>query len=458
MKTMTDHLSPLLEQLASVQVRGNVSVLADKICTAHHCQLFGLSADKNEYMRYLTMFDGTLKSVVDVKKLNISLQQAAIPKLKERTIVVVLHDCCSIRKPYSEQLEGLGKVKDLENNLINGFDTFNSVLVDLKGKSIQLLATTPFSNGDIAFVSQKERYLYANGQLKCATRRVEIADLDKSNTSYNLKSLVQAQLKAVHSSIRAVNPTAVIIDVFDRGFDDAALFELETEEDTSFIVRGKNNRTNAFTIDSETGIEAQIEQNLAKQVFKHQFERDYQKVSFKGKCYQDAKAVIEYTPVCVNEKWYSAVRVTFFDRKRKPIFKSAMLLITNLEVNSDALALLVYEMYLQRSAIEGVFRFCKQELGWETPRLGDWEAMKNLLTFVFFLCAYFYEIKQAIVEDPLCQWLAQLGNGKGEISPHFLLLGLAKVANFMEIQRLIDNKTISMDDINAVKFTFGHKD
>jgi hypothetical protein len=42
--------------------------------------------------------------------------------------------------------------------------------------------------------------------------------------------------------------------------------------------------------------------------------------------------------------------------------------------------------------------------------------MKNLLTFVFFLCAYFYEIKQAIVDAPLCQWLAQLDNGKIEIS------------------------------------------
>jgi hypothetical protein len=457
MKTMTSHLSPLLAQIASTQVCGNISVLADKICTAHHCQLFGLSADKNEYMRYLTMFDGTLKSVVDVEKLNISLQQAAIPFLKDRTIVVVLHDCCSIRKPYSAQLEALGTVKDLDNTLINGFDTFNSVMVDLKGKSIQLLATTPFSNGDMAFVSQKERYLYDNGQIKCATRRVEIAALDEAKTSYNLKSLVQKQITAVHVSIRAVNPTATIIDIFDRGFDGAALFELETAEDSSFIVRGKNNRNNACTITPEVGIEAQIEQKLSKQAFKYQFERDYQKVSFKGKVYQDAKAVFEYTPVCVDEKWYSAVRVSFFDRNGKTIFKNPMLLITNLEVNSDALALLVYEMYLQRSAIEGVFRFCKQELGWESPRLHDWEAMKNLLTFVFFLSAYFYEIKQAIVDDPLCQWLAQLGNGKGEVSPHFLLLGLGKVASFIEIQRLIDNKTISLDDINAAKIAFGYE-
>ena len=456
MKTLSEHLNPLVTQITSAQVGANIGVLGEKICQYKHCQIFGLSVDKNEYMRYLTMLDGSLKSVVDVAKLNISLQQAAIPWLAERDIVVVIHDCSSIRKPYSQKLEGLGKVKDLENDLINGFDTFNSVLVDLKRKSIQLLATTPFSNGDTAFVSQKERYLYANGQIKCADRRAEIAAHDEAKRSYNLKSLVQAQIKTCHAAIRAANPKALIIDLYDRGFDDADLFELETAEHTSFVVRGKNNRNNTVTTSTDLGIEAKIEQKLAKQSFNNEFERDYQKVSFKGKVYQDAKAVFAYTSICINDKWYSAVRVTFFDRKGGAVFKNPMLLITNLEVNSDALALLVYELYLQRSAIEGVFRFCKQELGWESPRLGDWEAMKNLLAFVFFLCAYFYEIKQVIVEDPTCQWLANLGNGKGDVSLHFLLLGIAKIANFIEIQRLIDNKTISMDDINEAKRIFCH--
>jgi Transposase DDE domain len=396
------------------------------------------------------MLDGSLQSVVDVEKLNICLLQAAIPWLEGRSIVVVIHDCSSICKPHSLQQEGLGLVKNLDNEMVKGYDTFNSILIDLKGRDVRLIKTTPFSNGDNAFVSVKERYLYDNGQLRDAVRREEIANHDVDGTSYNLKSLVHEQVKAIHNAIRETSPNALIIDLFDRGFDDADLFELETAENTSFIVRGKSNRNNDYTT-SELGVEPQIVQKLAKQDFKHQFERKYQKVSLKGKIYQDAKAVIEYTPICIKDKWYSAVRITFFDRKGGKIFKEPMLLITNLEVNQDEMALLVYEIYLQRSAIEAVFRFCKQELGWQTLQITNWEAIKNLLAFVFMLSAYFYEIKDQIVDDPTCQWLAQLGGGKKTVSAHFLLLGLAKIANYLEIQRLIDSKEISEEDINKAK-------
>jgi hypothetical protein len=452
MKTLSSHLSPLLSLILSPQVRHNVCDLADKIIASKHCQLFGLSSDKNEYMRYLTMLDGSLVNVVDVEKLNISLLQAAIPWLEGKTIVVVIHDCSSICKPFSTQQEGLGKVKDLDNQMVNGYDTFNSILIDLKGRDVRLIRTTPFSNGDGAFVSVKERYMYENGQIPDSTRREEIANHDTAQTSYNLKSLVQEQVKSIHAAIRETAPNALIIDLFDRGFDDADLFESETAEETSFIVRGKNSRNNDYTT-SELGVEAQIVQKLAKQPFKSQFERKYQKVSLRGKIYQDAKALIEYTPICIKKKWYYAVRITFFDRRGKKIFKEPMLLITNLEVIQDEIAMLVYEVYLQRSAIESVFRFCKQELGWQTLQIANWEAIKNLLAFVFMLAAYFYEIKKEIVDDPMCQWLAQLGGGKQTVSAHFLLLGLAKIANYIEIQRLIDSKVISEDDIKRAELT-----
>ena len=48
-----------------------------------------------------------------------------------------------------------------------------------------------------------------------------------------------------------------------------------------------------------------------------------------------------------------------------------MILITYREVNTTHDAWLVYEIYLKRSKIEGVFKFAKEALGWEEIRVRD---------------------------------------------------------------------------------------
>ncbi len=107
-------------------------------------------------------------------KLNISLLANATAFLKEKAYVPVVHDCSALRKPFSEELEGLGKVKDLDGKLVNGYDSFESIAVSFRGSRLRLLQCTPFSNGDEAYVSQQECRAIENGQLKDKERLAQM--------------------------------------------------------------------------------------------------------------------------------------------------------------------------------------------------------------------------------------------------------------------------------------------
>lgn len=57
------------------------------------------------------------------------------------------------------------------------------------------------------------------------------------------------------------------------------------------------------------------------------------------------------------------VRIELSDRKGKAIFAKPMVLITNYEIPNEKTALLIFQKYLKRSKIEGLFKFLKNELG-----------------------------------------------------------------------------------------------
>ena len=40
-----------------------------------------------------------------------------------------------------------------------------------------------------------------------------------------------------------------------------------------------------------------------------------------------------------------------------------------MEVTTERMVQLVFEFYMKRSKIEGVFKFCKNQLGWEEFRI-----------------------------------------------------------------------------------------
>lgn len=266
-----------------------------------------------------------------------------------------------------------------------------------------------------------EKKAYQKGKLKDAQRGAQIAAHQQAGTAYNLKDLLFQQVKDIDQMLRQANPEAVRMHVLDREFDDQQVFKFFNEQDDLFVIRAKLNRNaNEWQLDKDGKQQAV---KLKEQVLFEGFERHYDKVAFKKRVFQSAKGVFEYGSLTGGQDTYSVVSVCFYDRKGVRIFKEPMLLITNMQADSDLLAELVFELYMKRSKIEAVFKFCKDILGWESPRVNDFECFKNLLALVYFVAGYFYEVEPQLATHPQAILLAKMGNGKGKVTPYYILSG-----------------------------------
>ena len=401
------------------------------------CQLWKLSSNNATYKRYYRMLSGELQNVVDVNKLNISLLSNNSNCFKDKPYALILHDPSDIRKPHSQELDSLCKVRDLSGNLVNGYRTFNSVGVEMNRSNIHLLQNTPYSTEDALYVKHTDR-----------------DKEEKLGTSgyFNQKSIFKSHIQSIDSQIKSVSPDCQIVDILDREFDDKEVFEYLSSKSHLFVIRCKTNRKGTEYELDEFGKEKQIK--LSKQFFMNGFEKSYQKIKFKSKVYQDVKGVFEYSPISIEDKPYHLVRVSFYTRKGHRVFKEPMLLITNMVVDNEQITELVYEMYLQRSKIEAVFKFCKDVMGWESPRVADFECFKNILSFVFFLTGYFYEIEHELIKKPEAIILAEMGNGKGKVTPYYILLGLKKLIDFIQIKQLVDKQNLTVKDIENITQMF----
>ncbi len=102
-------------------------------------RLFTLAKDKNEYNRFKSLLEGSLKSVLDDEKISQALLENSSDAMSGQKQIILIHDPCDIRKEHSEELENLGKVLDLDKQVINGYYTFNTVALDEDGKRLHLV-------------------------------------------------------------------------------------------------------------------------------------------------------------------------------------------------------------------------------------------------------------------------------------------------------------------------------
>jgi len=128
--------------------------------------IHAISADRNEYERSKTLLDNSLKEVLDDKKISQALQENSIEKFRGVKRVYIASDHCDIRKKYSKEMENLGKVRDLDGNIINGFSTLASIIIDENKKDVTLAEVTVFSNREERFVSQEELKLYEKKKIE----------------------------------------------------------------------------------------------------------------------------------------------------------------------------------------------------------------------------------------------------------------------------------------------------
>jgi len=387
------------------------------------------------------LIDGSLKSVLDNKKISQALIDNSVEKLSSNKRLYIFSDHSDIRKPYSKELENLGKVRDLNSNIINGFTTLGSIILDENKKELTLSNISVQSNKEATFLTKKELQDYNDGKIKNTQRVKEIDKLIKEDNYHNTSTLLYKHLQQQSEALKKANSNLSICHVHDRGCDNVEYLEFIQEVlGDDAVVRSKKSRNSEQTkINPKTNRRTKVK--LIESEFAHKKVYLIDNLTLKGRHYQQVKCHIEWDTITLNKKEYSVVRVTLIKRDGKPIYKEPMLLISTLKITSYLDAKEIYHIYLHRSKIEGVFKFLKDVLGLEEYQVRDWESIKNIISICFFVGGYFYEIQSALIEDETVQMICNLAKNKGVISRHFFLEGLKVLLTAWHLENFkIQNK------------------
>lgn len=265
------------------------------------CKIWTLSSDKAEYERFETLLSNdTSRNTINQASFNELFRLNARDKIVGQPSATVIHDPCNIRKGYSEKMEKLDRVRDLDGKTINGYRTFNSVL--LHGSKISLLGCRPYS--------QQEDSEFEEDHL--------------SNKEVSFK-----EIRLISKTLKSDFPEKRITHLFDREADDSSYFELiDKELGDLFIFRLKTNRNSDVAYwNEEKGKEYQVKLHLKP--LDNSYDYVFQKFIHKGKCHQQVRAKISYEKNWVGKNYYNIVRINLSDRKGKALFAKPMVLITN---------------------------------------------------------------------------------------------------------------------------------
>jgi len=386
------------------------------------------------------------KNILDDKKISKALLERGISNLACKDELLILHDGSDIRKKYASKLEDLGKVRDLNGKIINGYSSFNTVAVDLSGKEITLLSTEIYSNRSESFIAQKDLLLVSKPLSKKASAE-QAAHYEEIQTKvateeYQNSSIVaKQQLQKISVALKESHPDKKLTHVIDRGSDDDDTFKhIDTELNDDFVIRLKASRLS----ESQCGL---AREKLIDKTFENKNTKHYPKIQIKSKVYQNASCVVEW-----GEKLngYNVIRVQLLTSEGKSIFRAQMLLISNKEVTCAEHAISIYHIYLKRSKIEGVFKFLKDVLGWEDSQIREYAAIKTLLTFCYFVAGYFYEIESALIENETIKFIAHLGGGKGKVTRTYILRGFAKMITKVTVDEAIEEFNITPEQIQEI--------
>ena len=154
--SISTYLKKMVSSFNDSRTVRNIEHLVKEMIEKKTIKLWTLAKDRAEYERHHRLVDASLKSVVDEAVVRESLTQTALNSAGDDPCVVALHDPCDIRKPYSQEMENLGKVRALNGDIINGYCTFNTVICDGSGKKLRPMDITTYSNRDPHYVTQEE--------------------------------------------------------------------------------------------------------------------------------------------------------------------------------------------------------------------------------------------------------------------------------------------------------------
>jgi hypothetical protein len=405
-----------------------------------------MAGEKKVYDVQKGLVNGRQVNTLDSSLLIEAVRERTAELTKDCRCVYVLHDPCDIRKPSAPQMEHIGKVLSLSKQVVHGYRTFNSVAVDVSQQGISLLGHTLYSTEMPNYVSRKQ----LDDLASCPKG---IRDLVAAGGHVNTGILYVRHIREGSRALKEGNPGVSVCHVSDREFDCADFFEEIDRQGDSFITRMKLSRLSneARAVLTPTGRVSKKAsyKKLADKDFANRGEYVIDRLDLKGKVYPNVRCVLEWEELDINGKGYSAVRIALWNGN-KPMFEHPMLLLTNKPVLSAEQAKAVYKAYLLRFKIEVVFKFLKQNLGWESFQIRDFESIKNLLAVSFFLVGYFKELEEELRNHPLAAFLCQLACSKGKVTIFFLLEGLAKLVHFQEVRRWKQENNISDHEIDEL--------
>jgi len=258
---LTNYLDNVLSNFKDSRVVKNATELVKNIIEHKTIRLWTISEDKKEFERSKHLLDGSLKSVLDEEKTSEAILEHSVAALGDEARLIVLHDPCDIRKEYSEKLENLGKVRDLDGNIINGYSTFDTVAVDVVGKNLYPVDITVYSNRDEHYVTVAEMEQYNKDTLQKSEdkdereRSKQIKQFIEEESYLNLPQLTQKQLQEVSQAFKKRNAKMTLCHVLDRQFDGKNYFEfIDQQLHDEFVIRAKISRNaNEVQIDAQTG-------------------------------------------------------------------------------------------------------------------------------------------------------------------------------------------------------------
>jgi hypothetical protein len=445
------YIQILTDKFKDIRVKRSIHKILSNITEHRSLNIYAQSADVRAYEAFRGLINGDQVCTLDSDIVLDCVRCRTEANLgSDACVYYVLHDGCDIRKPNSKEMENLGDVLSLSKQVIRGYKTLNSVIVNMQTQSLELSFHETYSNKMSSYIGEST----LNNPLLKAALSTEQAALVENKTYINTKVILFKAMKMSSLLLKKLNPLNVAHHVLDREFDDEEIFKfIDVELKDKFTIRAINTRNSHETHETLTPkgkistVRAHFK--LTDKIFQNTSSYEIEEMKVKGKNHKKVIATIEYEPLKLGEKTYYVVRI-MLAKEGVNLFKQPMLLITNCVITTAEQAKNIYKGYLLRFKIEVVFRFLKQYLGWEAFQVRDFNSIKNLLAIAFFLAGFFPELTEQIKQNPLAIRLCQLANSKGKITMHFMLKGIEILTHYEQVRQWKEQNLITEEQINQL--------
>jgi hypothetical protein len=205
---------------------------------------------KKDFDIFKSLLNGKQVFTLSSETLIDCVQKRTLSQLgASHTTRYVLHDGCDIRKPNSKELEHIGQVMSLSKQVINGYKTMNSVVVDVDNQGVSLLCHELYSNKMPNYIGQ----MTLNNEAAVSQLSQPQQQMLIDKTYINTLVLFRRSLKNSSQLLKSADPLLTVGHVFDREFDDDANFEyIDDELKDIFVARLKTNRLSNQTFNTIT--------------------------------------------------------------------------------------------------------------------------------------------------------------------------------------------------------------